>query len=122
MNTSKPLAFADLDIRSIFSRVLFSITLAPTASQLVPCTLSTSFCGSMNTTAVPIFCTVIPDDWSVICGLLNGITDAHWRWSVERPPVNVASRPYEALLGQRRGVFFRGEPGICTTIKDRVTR
>src|SRR5215467_9122043 len=66
-------------ILSIFSRMLFSITLAPTASQLVPCSLSTSFCGSMNTTAVPIFCTVIPDDWSVICGLLNRVTDADWR-------------------------------------------
>jgi hypothetical protein len=45
-------------------------------------------------------------------------------WSVERPPVDVASRPYEALLGRRcghRAFFFRGEPGICTTIKDAST-
>src|SRR6516162_7850152 len=79
MKPSYPLSFADLNMRSIFSRVLFSTTLVPTASQAAPCSLSTSFCGSMKTTAVSAFCTVMPDGWSVICGLLNRVTDAHWR-------------------------------------------
>ena len=52
MNTSYSLAFAALKIRSMFSTVLFSVTLAPTAPQFAPFSLSTSFCGSMNTTAV----------------------------------------------------------------------
>jgi hypothetical protein len=33
----------------MFSIVPFSVTLASTAAQLVPVSLSTSFCGSMNT-------------------------------------------------------------------------
>ena len=39
----------------MFSTVLFSVTLAPTAAQFAPFSLSTSFCGSMNTTAVSVF-------------------------------------------------------------------
>jgi len=39
-------------ILSIFSTVLFSVTLWPTASQTAPFALSTSFCGSMKTMAV----------------------------------------------------------------------
>src|SRR6266853_205887 len=54
MNTSYPFAFAALKIRSMFSTVRFSVTLAPTAPQLAPFSLSTSFCGSMNTTAVSL--------------------------------------------------------------------
>src|SRR6516162_9720486 len=54
MNTSYPFAFATLKIRSIFSTVLFSVTLAPTASQFAPFSLNTSFCGSINTTAVSL--------------------------------------------------------------------
>src|SRR5215813_3910928 len=73
------MSFADLNMRSMFSRVLFSTTLVPTASQAAPCSLSTSFCGSMKTTAVSAFCTVMPDGWSVILRTPNRVTDAHWR-------------------------------------------
>src|SRR6266700_979641 len=38
----------------MFSTVRFSVTLAPTAPQFAPVLLSTSFCGSMNTTAVSL--------------------------------------------------------------------
>src|SRR5467141_2980855 len=55
MNTSYPRTFAALKIRSMFSIVLFSVTLAPTAPQLAPFSLSTSFWGSIKTTAVSIF-------------------------------------------------------------------
>jgi hypothetical protein len=54
MNTSYPFAFAALNILSMFSTVLFSVTLAPTLAQFAPLSLSTSFCGSMNTTAVSV--------------------------------------------------------------------
>src|SRR5215468_1379382 len=52
MNTSYPCCFAVRKMRSMFSTVLFSVTLAPTAAQAAPFSLNTSFCGSMNTTAV----------------------------------------------------------------------
>src|SRR5262252_4157086 len=52
MNTSYPCCFAPRKMRSMFSTVLFSVTLAPTAAQAAPFSLNTSFCGSMNTTAV----------------------------------------------------------------------
>jgi hypothetical protein len=52
MKTSKPLAFAALKIRSMFSTVLFSVTLPPTKPHARPFSLSTSFCGSMKTIAV----------------------------------------------------------------------
>jgi hypothetical protein len=42
-------------IRSMFSIVPFSVTLAPTAPQLTPFSLSTSLCGSTNTAAVSLF-------------------------------------------------------------------
>ena len=45
----------------MFSTVLFSVTLAPTAPQFAPLSLSTSFCGSMKTTAVSLF-------WNVMVG------------------------------------------------------
>jgi hypothetical protein len=35
--------------------VSFSVTLAPVAAQLIPVGLRTSFCGSMNTTAVSVW-------------------------------------------------------------------
>jgi hypothetical protein len=54
MKTSYPFVFATWKIRSMFSTVLFSVTLAPTAAQFAPFSLSTSFCGSMNTTAVSV--------------------------------------------------------------------
>src|SRR5262249_6222804 len=79
MKTSYPLSFADLNMRSMFSRVLFSTTLVPTASQAAPCSLSTSFCGSMKTTAVSAFCTVIPDGWSVILRTPEEVYGAHCR-------------------------------------------
>src|ERR1044072_8562632 len=39
----------------MFSTVRFSVTLAPTAPQFAPFSLSTSFWGSMNTTAGSLF-------------------------------------------------------------------
>src|SRR5262245_10341459 len=39
-------------MRSIFSTVLFSVTLSPTNGHASPLSLSTSFWGSINTTAV----------------------------------------------------------------------
>jgi hypothetical protein len=39
---------------SMCATVSFSVTLAPVAAQLIPVGLSTSFCGSMNTTAVSL--------------------------------------------------------------------
>src|SRR4051794_5663490 len=54
MNTSYPWDFEASNILSMFSTVLFSVTLAPTAPQFAPLSLSTSFCGSMNTTAVSL--------------------------------------------------------------------
>src|SRR5215470_13190927 len=41
-------------MRSIFSTVLFSVTLAPTAPHAAPFSLKTSFWGSMNTMAVSL--------------------------------------------------------------------
>src|SRR5262249_49457938 len=55
MKTAYPFAFAAWNIRPMFSTVRFSVTLAPTARQLAPSSLSTSFCGSINTTAVLLF-------------------------------------------------------------------
>src|SRR5438132_2051571 len=52
MKTSNPFSFAALKMRSMFSTVLFSLTLSPTAAHARPFSLKTSFCGSMNTTAV----------------------------------------------------------------------
>src|SRR5262250_3174065 len=52
MKTSYPFPFAALKMRSIFSTVLFSVTLWPTDFHASPFSLSTSFCGSINTTAV----------------------------------------------------------------------
>src|SRR5215470_6919950 len=52
MNTSYPCCFAPRKMRSMFSTVLFSVTLAPTTTQAAPFSLNTSFCGSMKTTAV----------------------------------------------------------------------
>ena len=47
-------AFAAWKIRSMFATVRFSVTLAPTLAQFAPFSLSTSFCGSMNTSAVSV--------------------------------------------------------------------
>src|SRR5712692_6140701 len=52
MKTSNPFPFAALKMRSMFSTVLFSVTLSPTAPHARPLSLKTSFCGSMKTTAV----------------------------------------------------------------------
>src|SRR5215475_7030024 len=52
MNTSNPFSFAALKMRSMFSTVLFSVTLSPTNGHARPLSLKTSFCGSINTTAV----------------------------------------------------------------------
>src|SRR5437867_3231162 len=49
---SYPFCFAARKMRSMFSTVLFSQTLWPTAPHAVPFSLRTSFCGSMKTTAV----------------------------------------------------------------------
>src|SRR5271155_1380618 len=54
MKMENPLSRAATKILSIFSTVLFSATLWPTAAQLAPFSLSTSFCGSMKTTAVSV--------------------------------------------------------------------
>src|SRR5215813_18734 len=61
----------------MFSTVLFSVTLCPTAAQALPFSLRTSFWGSMNTTAVsvgvrplPDRCpglTLVLDDWASDC-------------------------------------------------------
>src|SRR5215469_12427831 len=60
MNTSNPFCFAALKIRSIFSTVLFSLTLSPTNGHERPFSLNTSFCGSINTTAVsPLFMSIV---------------------------------------------------------------
>src|SRR5215510_12733148 len=52
MKTSYPFCLAALKIRSMFSTVLFSLTLSPTAPHARPLSLKTSFCGSIKTTAV----------------------------------------------------------------------
>src|SRR5262245_52266042 len=52
MNTSYPCCLAARKMRSMFSTVLFSLTLWPTAPHPAPVSLRTSFCGSMKTTAV----------------------------------------------------------------------
>src|SRR5262249_25491389 len=52
MRTSYPCCFAARKMRSMFSTVLFSVTLCPTEPHAAPVSLRTSFCGSMNTTAV----------------------------------------------------------------------
>jgi len=52
MKTSNPFFFAAWKMRSMFSTVLFSLTLSPTAPHAMPFSLKTSFCGSMNTSAV----------------------------------------------------------------------
>src|SRR5215475_12101693 len=52
MKTSNPFCFAALKIRSMFSTVLFSVTLSPTNGHARPLSLKTSFCGSIKTTAV----------------------------------------------------------------------
>src|SRR5262249_28921943 len=52
MRTSYPCCFAAWRMRSMFSTVLFSLTLWPTAAHAAPFSLRTSFCGSMKTTAV----------------------------------------------------------------------
>jgi hypothetical protein len=44
--------FAALKSRSMFSIVLFSLTLSPTNFQVTPFSLRKSFCGSMISTAV----------------------------------------------------------------------
>ena len=54
MNIPNEAAFAALKIASICATVSFSVTLGPVAAQLIPVGLSTSFCGSMNTTAVSL--------------------------------------------------------------------
>ena len=54
MNIPNDAAFAASKIASICATVSFSVTLAPVAAQLMPVGLSTSFCGSMNTTAVSL--------------------------------------------------------------------
>src|SRR5438445_3069444 len=59
MKTSNPFSFAALKIRSMFSTVLFSLTLSPTAPHARPLSLKTSFCGSMKTTAVSFLCMFI---------------------------------------------------------------
>src|SRR6266851_3761913 len=53
MKTSNPFFFAALRSRSMFSTVLFSLTLLPTNFQVTPFSLRKSFCGSVITTAVP---------------------------------------------------------------------
>jgi hypothetical protein len=60
MKTSKPLALAALKICSMFSMVLFSMTLPPTKPQAGPFSLSTLFCGSMKTIAVSFLLLSIP--------------------------------------------------------------
>src|SRR5215831_2640711 len=45
----------------MFSTVLFSVTLCPTAAQARPFALRTSFWGSMNTTAVSVGVRPVPD-------------------------------------------------------------
>src|ERR1043166_9336820 len=55
MKISKPLSFAALKMRSMFSTVLFTVTLWPTAPHARPLSLKTSICGSMKTTAVSFF-------------------------------------------------------------------
>src|SRR5262252_9244316 len=57
MKTSYPFSFAALKMRSMFSTVLFSVTLWPTNPHASPLSLSTSFCGSINTTAVSFLLT-----------------------------------------------------------------
>src|SRR6478735_9152546 len=52
MNIPNDAALAAWKISSMCATVPFSVTLAPVAAQLIPVGLSTSFCGSMNTTAV----------------------------------------------------------------------
>src|SRR5258708_32214032 len=52
MKPPKPCSFAAWKSRSMFSTVLFSLTLAPTNPQETPFSLRTSFCGSMTTSAV----------------------------------------------------------------------
>src|SRR5215813_10227586 len=62
MKISKPCVFATLKMRSMFSMVLFSSRLSRTRGHASPVSLSTSFCGSMNTTAVSLrlICIVPP--------------------------------------------------------------
>src|SRR4030095_11172174 len=64
MKTSNPFSFAGLNICSMFSTVLFSLTLSPTKPHARPLSLKTSFCGSMNTTAVShlLISIVLPSD------------------------------------------------------------
>ena len=52
MKTPKPWSFAAWKSRSMFATVSFSWTLSPTRPQETPCSLRTSFCGSMTTSAV----------------------------------------------------------------------
>ena len=55
-------------MRSMFSTVRFSVTLAPTAPQARPVGLSTSFCGSINTMPVSFalmpICPLRPGPWA----------------------------------------------------------
>src|SRR5262245_19890309 len=54
MKTSNPFCFAAWKMRSMFSMVLFSLTLPPTNPHARPFSLKTSFCGSMKTIAVSL--------------------------------------------------------------------
>src|SRR4029077_6624432 len=83
MKTSNPFSFAALKMRSMFSTVLFSLTLSPTAPHARPLSLKTSFCGSMKTTAVSFLC--------IFTVLLQSISQS--------PP-----RPFRSLLDEREQI------------------
>src|SRR5262245_28277759 len=67
MKIPQPCLFATLKMLSIFSIVLFSSRLSRTNGHASPVSLSTSFCGSMNTTAVSpgLICIVPPPDLNI---------------------------------------------------------
>src|SRR5882724_2756761 len=59
----KPCSFAARKSRARFSTVLFPLTLSPTNPHETPFSLSTTFCGSMTTTAVSFLWNFISSPW-----------------------------------------------------------
>src|SRR5215467_7469842 len=118
MNTSYPCCFAARKMRSMFSTVLFSVTLAPTAAQAAPFSLNTSFCGSMKTTAVRFRSSCMMasrlQEGEQVCVDLILVGRAH---PVRGPPVDLQRRVLHPLRREHRGRADRHDL-IIVTVED----
>src|SRR5580765_3197239 len=105
MKTSYPCCFAARKMRSMFSTVLFSLTLWPTAAHAAPVSLRTSFCGSMKTTAVSARSNCTMCSSFSPCWWTRSVRDEREQVGVDRLRVRGGHAVRKALVGLQRSVL-----------------